>query len=194
MRIVGGRLKGARLQVTPGTDIRPTADRVREAVFSMLESGRFDVSVRNALVLDVFAGSGAMGLEALSRGAERATFLELNPKAARTLKATLARLRVEDLADIITADATRPPPPPASAREGVEIAFLDPPYRKGLEPATLEALGRLGWLKPNALVLVEMEKGEVLTPPQGFRTLESRRWGRTEIHFLSHMPPAADLD
>ena len=182
MRIVGGRLKGAQLQVTPGTDIRPTADRVREALFNMLEAGRFIAGVRGRRVIDVFAGSGAMGLEALSRGAERATFLELNPKVIRSLEATVDRLRVGDIARVIGADAVRPPMPLYAA----DLAFLDPPYKKDLAAPALEALSAQGWLAPDALVLVETEKSETLDPPAGFMQEDERRWGRTKVVFLRH--------
>jgi len=182
MRIVGGRLKGAQLQVTPGTDIRPTADRVREALFNMLEAGRFIGGVRGKRVVDVFAGSGAMGLEALSRGADRVTFLEINPRVTRTLEAAITRLRLADTARVVGADALRPP----MASFAADLAFLDPPYRKGLAEPSLEALSAQGWLAPGALVLVEMEKTELVSAPDRFAHEEERRWGRTKVVFLRH--------
>jgi 16S rRNA (guanine966-N2)-methyltransferase len=151
MRIVGGAWRGRRLVAPDGDTTRPTADRVRQAVFDMLMhapwAGR-DL-FEGATVLDAFAGTGAAGLEALSRGAAHAVFMERDRAALAALRANIAACAAQ--ARVIPGDVLRPPPGPPC-----DIVFLDPPYGKDLLPASLGALRRAGWIGPGSLIVAEM--------------------------------------
>ena len=183
MRIVGGRHRGRALKAPVGRALRPTAIRAREALFNILEHGRLGgPALAGTTVLDVFAGTGALGFEALSRGAARVLALENDPAAARCLAANAEALGEAERVTLIQADATRPPPATGAA----DIAFLDAPYRSGLAGAALAALARGGWLASGALVVVETaakESGES-PPPEGFELLETRRYGAARFSFL----------
>ena len=180
MRITGGRHRGRRLAAPRGSDLRPTSDRVRESLFNILAHGRHGGDLAGAAVLDAFAGTGALGLEALSRGAAHATFMDIDRAALAGIERTLAVLDEDERASVLRADATRPPTPGAS----VAIAFLDPPYLSGLAHAAMVALAAAGWFAPGALVVVETEAGEDLTLPPGMELVDDRRYGGTRIMFL----------
>ncbi len=157
MRIVAGAWRGRSLSAPPGAATRPTADRVRQALFDMLIHapwGGRDL-VEGARVLDAFAGTGALGLEALSRGASNATFLECDRTALPALRANVEACRAGDRAAVLAADATKPPP-----GRPCSLIFFDPPYRQGLVQAALTALGRAGWIAPGAVVVVETARDE----------------------------------
>ncbi len=181
MRIIAGDWRGARLAELGRGDarahLRPTPDRVRESLFSMLAGGRFGDPLTGARVLDLFAGTGALGLEALSRGADRATFIENGRIALGLLRDNIARLGAEPRTAILPRDATRPGPGTPH-----DLVFLDPPYGKGLGEAALSAAQARGWIAPGALIVWE-EAGPV-TPPGGLSALESRRFGKTTISLL----------
>ena len=133
MRVVGGRHRGRPLAAPRGDTVRPTSDRAREALFNILSHGEFAAAgspFADENVLDAFAGTGALGIEALSRGASRAAFIETDREALSALRRNLAALDEEDSADIVAGDATRPPRAPSV----YALAFLDPPYRSGLAP------------------------------------------------------------
>jgi len=182
VRIVGGELRGRRLAVPPG-DVRPTGDRQREALFNVLTHkppGGAGDAVTGAIVLDAFAGSGALGLEALSRGAVHATFLEADRRVAQALTATLADLGVADRATVLTGDAGRPP----QAAQPCTLAFLDPPYRQGLAAPALAALAAQNWFAPDALIVVEQAADEELAASEGFREVDTRRTGDTLARYL----------
>lgn len=182
MRIVAGRHRGRRLAAPPGTSVRPTSERAREALFNILAHGRFGPRpiFEEARVLDVFAGTGAFGLEALSRGARFAAFVEKDRAARDTLAANVKTLGEESRTRIVAADATSPP----RADGPYDLAFLDPPYRSDLAAPALAALAAGGWLAPNALVIVEMAARSELVPPEGFTPLEERRYGAGRLVFL----------
>ena len=182
MRIIGGAQRGLRLAALgagdAGAHLRPTSDRVREALFNVLAGGYGD-PVTGARVLDLFAGTGALGLEALSRGAEAVTFIENGRKALGLLRRNIALCRGEGRTKVIAADARRP----GGNREGPhDLVFLDPPYGKGLGEAALAAALAGGWIAPGALVV--WEEGDAVIPPAGLRLLEERRYGETVIRFL----------
>ncbi len=168
--------------------MRPTSDRAREAVFDILAHGRFAEgdACRDAMVLDAFAGTGAFGLEALSRGARHATFLEKNRAAREALKANITALGETRQATIMTADAANPPRPSGAAT----LAFLDPPYHEDLASPALEARAETGWLAADALVIVEISSRETLDPPAGFTLLDERRYGAAKFAFFRYSPPA----
>ncbi|CAO4172245.1 16S rRNA (guanine(966)-N(2))-methyltransferase RsmD [Methylorubrum aminovorans] len=178
MRIVGGVWRGRRLAGPKAEGIRPTSDRLREALFNVLAHA-YDDAVEDAVVLDLFAGTGALGFEALSRGAARAVFVDEGRQAGALIREGIAALGCGDRARLIHRDATRLGP----ASEAASLVFCDPPYRKNLAPAALAAAAGGGWLSPGALVLVEeaAEAGPVLPP--GFAELERRSYGETAVTF-----------
>jgi 16S rRNA (guanine966-N2)-methyltransferase len=183
MRIVGGRHRGRRLLAPPGDTVRPTSDRAREALFNILSHGHLaanGIPFAGAAVLDAFAGTGALGLEALSRGAARAVFFEQDPEALTILRKNVASLGEAAHAQIMSCDAVRPP------RAGLQCAvgFIDPPYRSGLAAAALEAIVAAGWLAPEALAVVELGAREELLPPAGFDVLDERAYGAARLVFL----------
>ena len=181
LRIVAGRHRGRRLLAPSGETTRPTAERVRQALFDMLWhapwAGR-DL-LDGARVLDAFAGTGALGLEALSRGAAHATFIEPDRAALAALRRNIATLGEDDRARVIPGDATRPPV--ATAPCG--LLLLDPPYGKDLVPRALTALRAGGWIAPGALVVAEVAKADPLDAP-GFEELAERAHGAARVVFL----------
>lgn len=184
MRIIAGRHRGRRLAAPPGGTTRPTADRVRQALFDMLSHAPWargpdgSDGIEGTRVLDAFAGTGALGLEALSRGATQATFLETDRAALAALRANLAACREETRAVVLAADATRPPPTAAPCA----LVFLDPPYQAGLLEAALAALDAAGWIAPSALVCAEF--GAPTSPPPGFALLAERAHGAAHLLVL----------
>ena len=183
MRIVGGRHRGRRLWVPPGDAIRPTSDRAREALFNILAHGRLaenGLPFADAVVLDAFAGAGALGLEALSRGAAEAVFIERDRDALAALRRNIESLGETGRSRIIAGDAARPP----RAAAACALAFLDPPYRSGLAGPALLALAEAGWLTADALVAIELAAREELPPAEGFTLIDQRRYGAAQIVLL----------
>ena len=183
MRIVGGRHRGRRLLVPPGSTVRPTSDRAREALFNILAHGHLaadGIPFEGAAVLDAFAGTGALGLEALSRGAAEAVFIERDSEAVAVLRRNVALLDESTHVQIVPGDATRPP----RASLQCAVAFVDPPYRSGLAAPALEALDRAGWLSSNALAIVELGTREELVAPDAFTLLDQRVYGAARLVFL----------
>jgi len=183
MRIVGGSHRGRRLVAPPGELVRPTSDRAREALFNILSHGKFAAEgspFAERPVLDAFAGTGAFGLEALSRGAGAAAFIESDREALAVLRRNIAALGEEDRAQIVAGDATRPP----RAAFACAVAFLDPPYRSGLAAPALGALAAAGWLTPDALAIIEVASREELPLPAGFTIMDERIYGAARLVFL----------
>lgn len=180
MRIVGGSHKGRRLTAPDGRGTRPTSDRARESLFNILAHSPL-VDLDGARVVDAFAGSGALGLEALSRGAEHAWFLERDHAALAAIRANVAELRVEGQTTILRADATKPPP----AVQPCTLALVDAPYEKDLSAPCLAALAQRGWLAPGALAMVEVAAREVLPVPEGFTIEDERTYGAARVVFLT---------
>lgn len=180
MRIVGGRFRGRPLAGPKSDSIRPTSDRLREAVFNVLAHAYGDPVV-GARVLDLFAGTGALGLEALSRGASFALFVDEGAEARAILRGNIEHLGLGGATRIFRRDATRlgpmPPQPP------FDIAFLDPPYDRNLAAPALESLREGGWLAPGALCLIEERAEAALDPPAGFSLLERRVYGAAQVVF-----------
>jgi len=185
MRIITGRWRGRRLAAPRGREVRPTSDRAREALFGILEHG--PPALRGARVLDLFAGTGAVGLEALSRGATEVVLVENDPAALRVIRANLKRLGEPSGARLLPRDVTRLGPAP----QAFDLAFLDPPYRSGLAPPALEALLAGGWIAPPARVIVELAATEDLAPPAGLELEDERRYGATKFLFLRAAPGSA---
>ncbi len=187
MRIVGGSHRGRRLVAPLGEIVRPTSDRAREALFNILSHGTFaaeGMPFAGKPVLDAFAGTGALGLEALSRGAAEAIFIENEREALIGLRRNIAELGETARARVIAGDATRPP----RARVACAVAFLDPPYASGLAAPALLALPGAGWLTPEALAVVEVGAREPFTAPSGFVILDERVYGAARLVFLRRNP------
>jgi 16S rRNA (guanine966-N2)-methyltransferase len=178
VRIVGGEWRGRRLAGPKAEGIRPTSDRLREALFNVLAHA-YDDAVEDAVVLDLFAGTGALGFEALSRGAARAVFVDEGRQAGALIREGIAALDCGNRARLIQRDATRLGPAP----EAASLVFCDPPYRKNLATAALAAAAAGGWLSPGALVLVEEAAEAGLVLPPGFAELERRSYGETAVTF-----------
>lgn len=184
MRIVAGRHRGRPLESPANDKVRPTSDRARESLFNILEHGKLATGglspLRDARVLDAFCGTGALGLEALSRGATSATFLDLDPAALRLARTNARTLDELAHAEFITADATRPP----RAAAPCALVFLDPPYGEGLAAPALLALADAGWFCPGAIAVVETAHHETVTAPGGFAVVDERRYGKAKLTFL----------
>lgn len=179
MRIIAGQWRSRRLVAPDGARTRPSADRTRETLFSMLASriGAFD----DLVVLDLFAGSGALGLEALSRGAARAILVETDPAARAALAANIAALGAE--ARVLPSDATRLPPAEAPA----DLLFLDPPYRQGLVAPAIASARAGGWIAGHAWIAAESAADEAVTLP-GFTVETERRVGKARLTLLRPAP------
>lgn len=182
MRIIGGEYRGRSIRAPKGRDTRPTTDRVREALFNVLAHADYAPPLAGARGLDLFAGSGALGLEALSRGATFVLFVDTDAAARAAIRANLMELGLQGRAKIWRRDAVkmgRCAPMPA-----FDIAFLDPPYGQGLAERALATLAAEGWLKPGALAVVEESARAGFTAPQGFSLLDERAYGDTLLRFL----------
>jgi 16S rRNA (guanine966-N2)-methyltransferase len=190
MRIVGGSRRTRRLAAPEGRSLRPTSERAREALFNILGHRDFAPFVlRGARVIDLFAGTGALGLEALSRGAAHLTAVESDTAALASLRHNINSLDFDDKARVIQGDATRLPPAP----EPCSYAFLDPPYRGGQAAPALASLVENGWLIEGAIVVAETSAKEVLEAPDGFEEIDRRRYGAAEILIMKFLgSPAAE--
>ncbi len=188
MRIVAGRFRGRRLAAVGKGDaaahLRPTTDRVREALFGMLDGGRFGDVLEDVRVLDLFAGTGALGLEALSRGASHVTFADDGRKAQSLLRENIQTLGIESETRVLPRDARRLPP----AEQPCDLVFLDPPYGKGMGEPALAAALKQGWIAPDALIVWEESAAQL--PPAGFVLLETRSYGDTVVTLLRALAPS----
>jgi 16S rRNA (guanine966-N2)-methyltransferase len=181
MRIVGGRFKGRVLSAPSSRAIRPTSERLRESIFDILEH-RFTGHIQGARVVDLFAGSGALAIEALSRGARFALFIDNGAEARAILRANVEALALGGVTRIWRADATRLGSAPAAGP--FELAFLDPPYGQGLAAPALASLVEGGWLKPDALLVVEEAAKADIQAPTGLARVDERTYGDTRIVIL----------
>jgi 16S rRNA (guanine966-N2)-methyltransferase len=181
MRIVGGQFRGRLLAGPEHDGLRPTSDRVRQAVFDILEHGIPDFQIEGANVLDLFAGTGALGLEALSRGARFCLFVEENARARGLIRANIEALGLTGATKIFRRSALDLGP--AGRRGNFSLLFVDPPYELGLAPAALAGAGNGGWLADDAVCVIEDKRGAGALLPSGFRPIDTRSWGDTEIQF-----------
>ena len=182
MRIIAGEFKGRRLRSPTGQAIRPTSDRAREALFNILEHGVPTIS--DTRFLDLFCGTGAVGLEAHSRGAHEVVLVDNDSEALRLARANIERIGAPPSVRLLARDATRPGPAP----HPFDLIFLDPPYRSGFANAALESLLRDGWLGTRAWVTLELSATEDLEPPHGYALERERRYGITKFLFLRPSP------
>jgi 16S rRNA (guanine966-N2)-methyltransferase len=181
MRVVGGRLRSRPIAGPKSDAIRPTADRLREALFNILAHGYGDPAT-GARVLDLFAGTGALGIEAISRGAAYALFVDEGVEARALLRANVETLGLGGVTRIFRRDATRLGP--VHPLEPFSLVFLDPPYGKGSAEKTLTSARDGGWLAEAALIVVEEAADVEFKAPHGFEELERRRYDDTEFVFL----------
>jgi len=181
MRVIGGRLRGRAIGAPSSRDIRPTADRLREALFNILIHGYGD-AVTGARVMDLFAGTGALGIEAISRGAKFALFVDNGSEARALLRGNVEALGLGGVTKVFRRDATAlgaaHPHPPFS------LVFLDPPYGHGLAGRALAAARDGGWLTEDALIVVEEARAAAFVAPDGFEELERRAYDDTEFVIL----------
>jgi 16S rRNA (guanine966-N2)-methyltransferase len=181
MRIVGGKLKGRSLASPAGAHTRPTSDRVREAIFNILAHGIEDFSVEDARVLDLFAGTGALGLEALSRGARFCQFVDEAAEARGLIRRNADELGIIGRCKIWRRDATRlgraAPQPP------FDLVFADPPYNKSLGDKALASLVSGGWLAPSAVVVLEELSSAEIAPLAELSLIDRRLYGDTQVVF-----------
>jgi 16S rRNA (guanine966-N2)-methyltransferase len=180
VRIVGGSLRGRLIAAPEGSSTRPTSDRVREAVFNILAHGIDDFALESVRVLDLFAGTGALGLEALSRGAASCLFVEEDATARGTIRRNIETLGLAGRAHIYRRDATRLGE--ALPRERCGLVFADPPYGKELGEKALHAAGTGRWLDAGAVAVLEERADVSIRWPDGFEHLEARTWGDTAVH------------
>jgi 16S rRNA (guanine966-N2)-methyltransferase len=186
MRIVAGRFGGRPLRGPTSNAIRPTSDRLRESLFAILEHGYGD-PLSGARIIDVFAGTGAVALEALSRGASFALMVEDGTEARALIRDNVESLGVGGETRIFRRDARKLGDAPSG--DPFDLAFLDPPYGKGLGELALGALRDGGWVKPDGLFIVEEAASTVFQDPAGFERLEQRSFGDTTVYFLRQTSP-----
>ncbi|HCX67538.1 16S rRNA (guanine(966)-N(2))-methyltransferase RsmD [Parvibaculum sp.] len=185
MRIVGGALRGRAITAPKRDTVRPTSDRTREALFNILAHADFgSFELEGARVLDLFAGTGALGIEAISRGAAFALFVEDNAESRGAIRENLEYLGLNGNAKIYRRDATRLGPRPGSVGPAFSLVFADPPYGKGLGSAALLSAREGGWLTPDALCIVEETAMADFEAPEGFEELDRRRYRDTEVVFM----------
>ena len=188
MRIVSGEFRGRALVAPPGEATRPTSDRARQAVFNILEHAPWSTGLHGKRVIDLFAGSGALSLEALSRGAAYALLVETDEAARGAIRQNIEALHLFGRTRVHRRDATDLGQKPASDGAPFDLAFLDPPYAKGLGEKALAGLAGGGWLAPGALVVFERGSGEVELAAPGYEVLDARSYGAARVHFLRYSP------
>ena len=186
MRVIGGTLKGRRLSTIKadgnmGT-LRPTTDRIRESLFNILFGGKLDFKIERTRVLDIFAGTGALGVEAISRGAKTCTFIEKNKACLQILKANIDLCNIKDNTTIKICDATKIP---LNSDQPYDLVFLDPPYRKSLGEVAIKSALDSNWISKNALII--LEEGEQKNSLEGFRLEDMRRYSDTILHFFKRV-------
>lgn len=191
MRIVAGKFRGRAIAAPAHEGLRPTSDRVRESVFNILAHGVPGFELGNARVIDLFAGTGALGLEALSRGAQFCLFVEDDADARALIRTNIETFGLTGETRIFRRDATDLGP--AGNMDRYALAFLDPPYGKGLAEKALAILSNGNWLTSGAVVVVEERIDAALAIPSGFVVIDKRTYGDTEITLLQYEVPAPQV-
>jgi 16S rRNA (guanine966-N2)-methyltransferase len=184
MRIVAGRLKGRAIVAPEGQGTRPTSDRARQAVFNLLEHAAWAEPLEGARVIDLYAGSGALGFEAMSRGATFCLFVEIDDGARGAIRENADAYGLMGATRVHRRSATDLGVRPGSAGEAFDLAFLDPPYGKGLGEQTLARLLDGGWLKPGATVVFERGSDEAEIETPGYERLDARDYGAAKVLIL----------
>ena len=188
MRIVAGKFRGRAIAAPAHEGLRPTSDRVRESLFNILAHGIADFELAGARVIDLFAGTGALGLEAISRGAAYCLFVEDNADARALIRQNVEAFGLTGETRIYRRDATGLGP--ASNKDSYSLAFLDPPYGKGLGEKALTILADGNWLIANAICVLEERAGTEIKLPPAYTLLDTRTYGDTEVRFLRFNAPA----
>jgi 16S rRNA (guanine966-N2)-methyltransferase len=183
MRIVSGRWKGKALIAPVGEATRPTSDRARQAVFNIIEHAPWSPGLRDARVLDLFAGTGALGLEALSRGAASCLFLDTDPSARAALMTNIEACSAQGITRVWKRDAACLDPMPPTANGPFDLIFVDPPYGKGFDVAALSGLAK-GWLGPEGIIMLERGRGEGALVSTDFEVVDTRDYGAAQVVFL----------
>jgi 16S rRNA (guanine966-N2)-methyltransferase len=184
MRIVGGEFKGRALSVPEGRNTRPTSDRAREAIFNILTHADWAPAMADARIMDIFAGSGALGFEAMSRGAAFCLFVETDEAARGAIRDNVEAFGLFGTTRVHRRDATQLGPRPGGASEAFDLVFLDPPYRKGLGEQALDALIKGNWLTPEAVIVFEHAADEDVFVTPVWEIINSRTYGAAQVLFL----------
>lgn len=186
LRIIAGKHRGRKIETKENKNIRPTGSKARGAIFNILAHGSFGPGGQSPLigqrVLDIFCGTGALGLEALSRGAAHATFVDQSNDSITLARKNALHFGEEGNTQFLRSDSTSLPP----ARSKVALAFMDPPYNSGLAVKSLASLHAQQWLVPGAVVVVETSAKEKLAVPEHYETFDEREYGNTKIIFLRY--------
>ena len=177
--MISGKLKGKKLFTLKGLDLRPTSDRVREAIFDILQD-----RLRGQRVLDLFAGTGALGIEALSRGAQRAVFVEGSPRSRMVLVKNVEACQLEEQSEVVGREVQEGIKILERRGDSFDLIFLDPPYRKGLARRTLQLLSQASIVPPDSLIIAEHAPEEELEPLPSLERIDWRRYGSTQISFF----------
>jgi 16S rRNA (guanine966-N2)-methyltransferase len=184
MRIVSGEFRGKALAAPQGATTRPTSDRARQAIFNILEHAAWSKGVRDVRVIDLFAGSGALGFEALSRGAAFCLFVETDEAARGAIRENVDAMALFGRTRVHRRDATQLGQRPGADGPAFDLAFLDPPYGKGLGETALAKLAEGGWLAPSATVVCERGADEAPLSVKGYEQLDVRDYGAARVWFL----------
>ena len=184
MRIIAGKHKGRPLLAPKGKNTRPTSDRAREAIFNMLAHASWAPPIEGAQVIDLFAGSGGLGLEALSRGASFCLFVETDTAASRAVQSNIAAMDLSGSVRLLKRSATSLGERPSTYPAPFDLVFMDPPYNKGLVEPTLQALHKGNWLSENAAIMVETAANEDLNF-EGWAIQKQRSKGAAKVTFLT---------
>jgi 16S rRNA (guanine966-N2)-methyltransferase len=182
VRVVGGKFRGRPIAAPSGTLTRPTSDRVRESLFNILAHGVEGFEIEGARVLDLFAGSGALGVEALSRGAAYCLFVEDDADARGAIRENIEALGLTGASKVWRRDATKLGP--ASPMQPFQLLFADPPYGKGLGELALSAAAAGCWLAPGSICILEERADAAIAPPPEFEAIDTRSYGDTALHFF----------
>jgi 16S rRNA (guanine966-N2)-methyltransferase len=184
MRIVAGDHRGRSLVAPKGHSTRPTADRTRQALFNVLEHAPWSPGFGSLRIIDLFAGSGALGIEGLSRGADFCLFLDKDPAAQAAISTNIETLKLSERCRVDRRDAVKLGDRGAADGPAFGLAFLDPPYARGLEEDALASLAEGRWMSPGAVVVVERGADEAPLIAPGYERLDDRSWGAARVWFL----------
>ena len=183
MRIVSGKLRGRNIATPSGKNTRPTSDQTRESIFNILAHADWAPPLEGAIVTDIFAGSGALGLEAISRGAEFCLFVETEPKARGAIRENVEKMGLFGCTRLHRHDATKLKIAPGNLRGAFTHIFMDPPYNKGLWKPVLDRLDGHGLIAEDGIIILEESKDAEIDP-RGYEILADKRWGASRVLFL----------
>ncbi len=181
MRIIAGKFRGIKLLSPKGKNTRPTADKARESLFNILDHGKFSKVIHDAKIVDIFAGTGALGLEAMSRGAKSAIFFEQDNDAIAALKSNINICKINNDCEINKTSALQPP----QSNMAYDILFFDPPYYQELANKSLVIFNNKGWIDKNSLNIVQIHPKDQFTIPEGFELTDQRKYGAAKFLFIT---------